>query len=191
MKEFITILFIPLMLFSCMKTEEKLVENNLKHNDPNPLYSNKAYVGQQCAPIAYNYMWDRCRNLAIEMIGLDKLYELRDNILSQSERGQNYIDYYYTLSGYCINNGLMDECADLAEHYMLFRYGVEVSINILNADFNGVLLNDEIYNEGNRLLSLYKNTNPNQEILNILNTLESDLNTLHNKSADEVRSFFN
>ena len=55
---------------------------------------------------------------------------------------------------------------------------------ILNNDYNGILINDDIYNVCSDMVDTYT------EIISILDILESDLNTFHNVNADELREYF-
>lgn len=122
---------------------------------------------------------------------LDSMYFMRDEILSSSNRGKTYIEYYYTLSDFIVNSNLYSDDNEFIEYYFnAHELGYEMVFNYLNPFFSGVLIGENQYNEFMKMSTHLRTITSDQSIIAILGVLESDLQLLKDKNASYVRQYF-
>ena len=118
-----------------------------------------------------------------------KLYNFRNNFLTKSTKGNEYIAAYYMLGRYGIENNLVNKY--YIEHIELLKSSIEISNYLQHgSDNNRILINKSTRDSLIDLLKVYRNTSNHREIEPILNYLEADLEKYYNKPKYEIATDF-
>ncbi len=115
------------------------------------------------------------------------MYSIRDNILSLSTKGSEYVDFYYKLSYVFKVHDVY--YTDRAEIKQLMDFLDDKSILFLTASDSTVIISktDQIYLDS--LITKYKTLTTNVEYQNILTTLKNDLDLLTDKTKADVLDY--
>jgi hypothetical protein len=117
-------------------------------------------------------------------------YDFRDNYLSKSDKGNEYIVAYYFLSRYSIENNLINKYPSL--HRDIFRNGLKIAFDLqYGKNANKILFDDRTIDLINEVVDLYKESENYPEIEIIVDYLESDLNEFINMPLNEIQLKFN
>lgn len=127
-------------------------------------------------------------NANIENINEEEIYNFRDNGLLKSSKGQNYVEYYYQLSEYAISNDLLIS-NNSSELFTLLYEGAEIVKKLLDSNFTGELINEDVYQKCLVAVGVFQSTENYNKIQTIVEILKIDLELMKNKNATEVRAF--
>ncbi len=116
---------------------------------------------------------------------ISKMYNFRDNYLSNSKKGTDYIFSYYLLSKYGIDNNLVMKHS--LEHLSLMNTGIEVSRELQHGtNDNQILINRSTYNDLKDIMKIYRDSENHTDIDPVLNYLGTDLEKYYNKTKAEI-----
>jgi len=116
-------------------------------------------------------------------------YDFRDNFLENSEKGSDYIEYYYELSKYGIENNLV--LNHPLEHISLINTGISFSYDLQHgSNDNQILINRSTYNDLKDIVIIYRDSKNHKEIDVVLDYLENDLEKYYNKTKVEIAMDF-
>ena len=117
------------------------------------------------------------------------LYYFRDNYLTKSTQGNEYIAAYYLLSKYGIENNLVNKY--YKEHYELLQNSIEIAYDLqYGRNANQVLINKQTSEKLKDMLKVYRKSLNHREIEPLLNYLEADLEKYYNKPKYEIAADF-
>jgi len=124
-------------------------------------------------------------NHDVPLLSEDNGYEFRDDFMEAYELGQQYIDYYYTISENSTNFNMwlnhFTECYDFA----VASY--EVADILLNGDGNEVIITQTYHDMAVDMINLYRSYTPSGDSFNdILDAIEGDMDTFLDLTRDEV-----
>ncbi|MBU0529446.1 hypothetical protein KKF86_06800, partial [bacterium] len=120
---------------------------------------------------------------------IEKSYDFRDNYLSNSDKGNRYIDYYRKLSKYSISNNIIGEY--YKEHLKITPVCVSIAHNVqYGSSQDQLLFNKTTYDDLKTIVKIYRNSPNHREIESVLDYLEADLDKYYNKSKFEIASDF-
>jgi hypothetical protein len=121
--------------------------------------------------------------------GNNEMYLFRDSFLSKTEKGIDYIYYYYDLSEYAIQNNLLT-AQTFRQWYQLLKYGLQICNTIQNGQNTDTVITSEIYNFcKNQTLITTQSINYNQVSLTF-QVLNTDLENLKGKTKSQFISYF-
>lgn len=130
---------------------------------------------------------DNQRTAAVKQQEKIDMYDLRDNYLINSEKGQWYISYYYELGAIAVDNNLINAStfsdyanfgADLLAAANLIRFGTGTEIPIDNT----------LYNTAMGFVQTFRLNTTDAVILGYLDIIEADLNDIVNKDVNYIRT---
>lgn len=122
-------------------------------------------------------------------VTIDIQYDFRDNYLSNSRKGKIYIEYYYYLSEFGIENNLVNQY--YKEHYTLLKYSAFAARDLqYGTDNNQIILNDKFAEDLKEILTIYRNHPNNKDIDPVLDYLEYDLKKYKNKPKAVISADF-
>lgn len=101
-------------------------------------------------------------------------YQLKNKVLSESELGQNYIDYYYALSAF-IDEKEIDVSIALNTLKTMPSLTRQIEILVSEGHSNEVMLDENLYNSSLEIFDGLKSNSDNVNLNNALNDLEYDL----------------
>lgn len=111
------------------------------------------------------------------------MYDIRDNTLSLTSKGKEYIDYYYKLSYVLRITGMYeDKLSDMEE---IMRFIHEKSLLFVSG-VSGVIINSSDAAYIKSKIAAYKNLTSNPEYKSILDVIETDVTNLTNKSRADI-----
>jgi len=117
------------------------------------------------------------------------MYAIRDNFLLKSEKGKEYVDFYYKIS-FCFQTlDIYDEKED--ELIDLVGKIRSKSLDYLVASDKDIIINNNDYTYLKDMIDDFKTVSDNEEYQYIFNKMESDLNFLKNKTKSELKTYFN
>lgn len=111
---------------------------------------------------------------------------LRDNLMSQYNIGEKYIEYYYAISGYLQKYDYqLTTLTKIISTLPEFNSSIE---KLLDQNYNGndIIITESLKNDMFVIIAELKNVSNNSDYLFILNDLENDLNTIKNKTKAQV-----
>lgn len=127
---------------------------------------------------------DQIQESVAQKQGRQAMYKIRDEILSLSTKGKQYIDFYYKL-GYVfkVTETYTNKKAEMTE--------IMDFIDNKAAFFSSASLSDVIYNQTEAdtiktLIISFKTVTSNIEYQQILSTLNTDLNNLTGKTKSDI-----
>lgn len=120
---------------------------------------------------------------------IQETYTFRDDYLSKSTRGIDYIYSYYFLSKYGIENNLV--MSHSLEHLSLMNLRIAVSYDLQHGkNDNKILINRSTYDDLINILKIYRDSKNHKEIDVVLDYLETDLEKYYNKTKAEIAADF-
>jgi len=113
---------------------------------------------------------------------------IRDNILTKSSKGKEYINHYYKISKVenafsVLNIGNALENMDLAVNLVSLTSGLEKGKD------DEILIDKELKQKALLMIKEYKKISMNKEYQRILKTIENDVNELALKKKSEVKRY--
>ncbi len=140
-------------------------------------------------------LFENCLNLVLGVEDeeehndhLTKSYDFRDNYLSKSEKGLDYIACYYILSDYGIKNNLVNKY--YKEHYELLKNSIGIVHDLQYSNNNQILIKKEAADNLKDMLKVYRSSQNHREIELVLDYLEADLEKYYNKPKIEIAADF-
>ena len=110
-----------------------------------------------------------------------KSYDFRDNYLSNSDKGNLYIDYYQKLSIYSISNNIIGEY--YMEHILLTPILINIARDMqYGTNPNKIFINKSIYDDLKNIIKIYRDSDNHKDIDVVLDYLETDLEKYYNKT---------
>lgn len=120
---------------------------------------------------------------------LSKSYDFRDNYLTKSDKGLDYIFCYYIISKYGFENNLVNKY--YKEHYELLQNSIEIAYDLQHgSNTNSIMINKSTRDDLKDMLKVYRNSLNHREIDPILNYLEADLEKYYNIPKYEIAADF-
>jgi hypothetical protein len=120
-------------------------------------------------------------------LSLDISREIRDNTLSKSQKGKDYIDYYYKISA--ISNAYdVVNVNNVYDHIALATDLIQVT-NKFNSTSKEVIIDNDLKNGILEMVNSYKEVSKNKEFQNILKTIETDVKNLSLKEKQAVLNY--
>jgi len=120
--------------------------------------------------------------------GTAELYKLRDNYLSNSEKGVSYIYSYYLLSGYGMENNLVMKYP--LEHLAIMESGILVSKELQQGNTNKILIKKSTYDDLKKISKIYRESENYKDIEPVLDYLDADLENYYKKPKAEIAADF-
>jgi len=117
-------------------------------------------------------------------------YDFRDDFMVNSEIGQMYINYYYTLSSYIDGNLSVSLALTTARRLAEFNNVMLVLLDE-NAFSNTIVIDTTLKNKLIALIEDYRELSTDQEFNDILDVILSDLNNFSGKTRAEFLSMIN
>ncbi|QEE49618.1 hypothetical protein FUA48_08490 [Flavobacterium alkalisoli] len=116
------------------------------------------------------------------------MYSIRDNILSSSTKGQQYVDFYYKI-GYVwkVTSAYQNNAADIKD---LMDFIDRKSVLLITASSSTVIIDSSDATYLRSMIATLKNVHSNAEYQYIFTTLDNDLNTFENKTKADLLSLF-
>ena len=117
------------------------------------------------------------------------MYGIRDGFLMQTEKGKEYVDFYYKLS-FCfhylnIYDSKRDSMIDLINKMR------SKSLVFMMADSDDVIVTEAEYTYLKGRINEFKVLTSNEEYRYIFNKMDSDLDYLKNKTKTQLQNYFN
>ena len=132
---------------------------------------------------------DNNTNSKLQKEWTEKSYDFRDNYLSSSIKGKEYIYCYYKLSEYSIKNNLYGEY--YKEHLKIIPMCINIASNIQYGNENNYIpIGNSNYNSLQKILDIYRNSENNKNIKPVIDYLEADLEKYYNKPKAEIAADF-
>lgn len=114
-------------------------------------------------------------------------YDFRDDFLINSEKGQKYIDYYYTIGSYITGEISLPLALKTARTLALFNNVMEIMMDP-NAPTNQIVIDSTLKSKLESLIEDYKELSTDQDYIDILDEILSDLDDYSGKTRTEILS---
>lgn len=196
-KLFYSIIILSLLTFSC-STDNSITGGSDQTNLSKPSDINSPDSDDQEVDD-----YDKCVFLAVALnpgvliflnvseppSNLSIPYDFRDNFLKNSEKGSDYIKYYYELSKYGIENNLV--LNHPLEHISLINTGIAFSYDLQHGiNDNKILINRSTYDDLKDIVKIYRESENHADIDIVLDYLGTDLKKYYNKTKAEIAANF-
>ncbi|MBR9847414.1 MAG: hypothetical protein GYB35_15495 [Algicola sp.] len=114
-------------------------------------------------------------------------YEIRDSFMINSNKGQEYITYFYEVGSYIYNNNLID--ATNIVDFLAFAHMIYDQTDVLrNGSSTDIVVNSAFRTEALLWTGLVTSSSPPPYIANMITTIEADLVVLENKTKSQVEA---
>ena len=112
-------------------------------------------------------------------------YDFRDNFLSNYEKGNDYIDYYYEIS-YVISaiNSINSE--NIIAHIDLATEIYDIAQKLQYGNDNEIIISNDFKLDADQMIQYYAGLTTNQDFINILDEISTDLAHFEGKTRLEV-----
>jgi len=115
----------------------------------------------------------------------NEAYDIRDNFLINSLKGQDYISHYYELGGYLFDNSLIDGSNIGA--FVIFGHEVYTQTNVLrNGAPSDIVVTTSFKASCMNYVNLIESSSPSILIQSRLDMIKADLNAFENKTKSDV-----
>jgi hypothetical protein len=121
----------------------------------------------------------------MQVCNVPLMYSFRDNVLSNSAKGQEYIDNYYYLGGEWKGKISIVLGTQTASVLVNFNSAMEAFLDT-DADMDKVVFTPTLSTSLLNLLDSYQNITTSAKGREILNSIRSDINVLRNKTLGEI-----
>lgn len=147
--------------------------------------------GEPCAATTAQQSANNCSLTSFSDNDFKNMYFVRDSMFIYSSKGQLYMSNYYIISEFIEENGLFDNCENFEGHfYQAHLDCFSMIANFINPFYTDTLITNSLYSKLMSVSTKLRNQDSTNQITSILDDLESDLNYLKNKPANDVRDFF-
>ena len=120
-------------------------------------------------------------------LNFNDAYEIRDNFLIKTPKGQDYISHFYEFGGFLIDNSLID-LSNIVD-FISFGHEVYKTVDVLRTgDPNSIVLDSELKSRCLLYVNLIREHNQHDFIENRLKMVEEDLDLFENKGKDYILS---
>jgi hypothetical protein len=120
-------------------------------------------------------------------LNFNDAYEIRDNFLIKTPKGQDYISHFYEFGGFLIDNSLID-LSNIVD-FIGFGHEVYKTVDVLRTgDPNSIVLDSELKSRCLLYVNLIREHNQHDFIENRLKMVEEDLDLFENKGKDYILS---
>jgi len=120
---------------------------------------------------------------------LNQPYDFRNNYLTKSDKGIDYIACYYILGTYGMENNLLMKYS--IEHLSLMNLGLKISQELQHGNNdNQILINNSTYDDLKDFVKIYRDSEKHTDIDIVLDYLETDLEKYYNKTKADIAADF-
>ncbi len=119
------------------------------------------------------------------MLNLQTGYDIRDNFLVKTYKGQSYITYYYRLGEYAYDNNLIT-LSNVGSYYNLAMETITVANILQFGNDSDIPITTGFKQTALPFIVDYRAMASDPDILSYLTNIESDLNHFENKTRLEV-----
>lgn len=125
-----------------------------------------------------------------DALDLTRERAFRDGFMKNSQKGKQYIEYYYKVS-YVISVHRSIKASNLAEHISLGKNMIEAAELLQHGADNAIPITAALRDQCCAMIAYYKSLSPNAEYQDILRTVESDFRGYCGKTKAEILSTLN
>lgn len=119
------------------------------------------------------------------IFSLDDLYFIRDSVLNKYTVGDDYTTYYYGLSVEFIDD------INVTNASSIINLGNNIIPKLKNFERESysdtILITNNEANQANLLIQSFKSKTENTEVIQVLNKIETDINTFKGKTIFEIK----
>ncbi len=119
-------------------------------------------------------------------LNLDIARDIRDNYMSKSKMGNQYVLYYDKLSQVINNLDTRTSDKSLSDYWTMYNDLISIVETLKEGDSRKVVLDKEKKDRFLEMIAYYKPISANKEYQTILTQIETDLKNISEKSKMEV-----
>lgn len=156
-------------------------------NPTGPFHTITLCAGEVCLVAQTNDPTIQPQSFSLPNLDINTGHNFRDNFLENSTIGKQYIDYYYDLSQYFIINDLLTT-SNFYDCYNFATSTYSVAATLTNGNNQDIAITSTYKQEALDMINYVRTTNPNQNIVEILDTIEDDLDIFVGKTNAEIQT---
>lgn len=136
-------------------------------------------------------MDDKIEEYELNLLGFNasEIYRIRDSFMIISSKGQNYITYFYSISGRVAEFSTLTT-SNFMQHYNFAVALVDRAQRIIDGNNTEIIFDSQFVIDAKALINYYKTVDATPTFQGQLNTIEADMNLMENMTRTQVLAEF-